>query len=146
MAIETETTNLAAEVWRELRMLFRQHRLRFLTAAAELDLHPAQAGALLQLDEPRPMHDLATELGCDNSNVTGLVDRLAARGLVDRQPSPDDRRVRHIVLTAAGRRTRNRLLERVGRPTADVERLSVDEQRQLLRLLRKVAGADEGAE
>ena len=32
------------------------------------------------------MHELATMLACDNSNVTGIVDRLEARGLVARQP------------------------------------------------------------
>ena len=50
-----------------------------------------------------PMNELAALLACDNSNVTGLVDRLEARGLVTRQPSPEDRRVKHIVLTDAGR-------------------------------------------
>lgn len=143
MATTREPTNVSAEVWTVMRTLFRQHRRRFLIAATELDLHPAQAGALLQLDEPRPMHELAAELGCDNSNVTGLVDRLATRGLVSRQPSPEDRRVRRVVLTADGRRVRERLLTRLRPPLADLnERLSADEQRQLLRLLTKVAGVD----
>ena len=74
-------------VWELFRILFGQHRRRFLIAAAALDLHPAQAGALLQLDSPLPMTELAALLACDNSNVTGLIDRLEARGLVARQPS-----------------------------------------------------------
>ncbi len=61
------------------------------------------------------MNELAALLGCDNSNVTGLIDRLEGRGLVARQPSSEDRRVKHVVLTPAGRRTRGRMLERVGR-------------------------------
>src|SRR5437763_6488875 len=97
-----KTASPADEAWTLLRTLFGQQRRRFLIAASELDLHPAQAGALLQLDSPLPMHHLATLLGCDNSNVTGLVDRLEARGLVARQPSPDDRRVKHVVLIEAG--------------------------------------------
>src|SRR5438270_12535362 len=117
-----------AEVWLLLRTLFGQQRRRFLSAASELDLHPAQAGALLQLDSPLPMHHLATLLGCDNSNVTGLVDRLAARGLVARQPSPDDRRVKHVVLTAAGRRLHEQLLDSVGRPVEGLDRLAAPEQ------------------
>jgi DNA-binding MarR family transcriptional regulator len=88
-----ETGPPAAEVWALLRTLFGQQRRRFLIAASELDLHPAQAGALLQLSSPLPMHELAGLLACDNSNVTGLIDRLEARGLVSRQPSSDDRRV-----------------------------------------------------
>lgn len=139
MPTATDRISVQAEVWGILRMLFRQHRRRFLIAAAELDLHPAQAGALLQLHEPLSMNRLAGELGCDNSNVTGLVDRLAARGLVSRRADPEDRRVRQVVLTAAGRRERERLLKRVAQPLADLGCLSDDEQRQLLELLRRAA-------
>jgi MarR family transcriptional regulator, organic hydroperoxide resistance regulator len=132
----------AAEAWALLRTLLGQQRRRFLIAASELELHPAQAGALLQLAEPLPMHELADVLACDNSNVTGLVDRLEARGLVARQPSSDDRRVKHVVLTAAGRRLRDQLLERVGRPPHGFGRLSVAEHRQLRDILRRVLEDD----
>jgi DNA-binding MarR family transcriptional regulator len=135
-----ETGSPAAEVWTLLRTLFGQQRRRFLIAASELDLHPAQAGALLQLSSPLPMNELAALLACDNSNVTGLIDRLEARGLVARQPSSEDRRVKHVVLTPAGRRLRERMLDRVGRPTEGLERLSAAEQRQLRDLLRRVLG------
>ena len=128
----------ADDAWTELRALFAQHRRRFLGAASELDLHPAQAGALLQLVSPLPMNELAAMLACDNSNVTGLVDRLEARGLVARQASPEDRRVKHIMLTAAGARMREQLLERVGRPPAGFARLAPAEQRQLRDLLRRL--------
>ena len=84
------------------------------------------------------MTELAAMLACDNSNVTGLVDRLEARGLVLRRPAREDRRVKHVVLTSAGMRMRTRLLERVGRPPAGFERLSADEQRQLYDLLHRV--------
>ena len=120
-----------------LRTLFGQQRRRFLIAASELDLHPAQAGALLQLATPLPMNELASLLACDNSNVTGLIDRLEARDLVTRQPSPYDRRVKHVVLTDAGRDLRARMLDRVGQP-AGFERLTPAEHRQLRDLMRKV--------
>jgi DNA-binding MarR family transcriptional regulator len=125
------------EAWALLRMLFGRQRRRFVIAASELDLHPAQAGALLQLEVPLPMNALATTLACDSSNVTGLVDRLEARGLVCRQPDPDDRRVKHIVLTEAGRQLRAEMIERIGRPPVGFTRLSEDEQRQLRDLLRR---------
>jgi DNA-binding MarR family transcriptional regulator len=143
--VEMSEVEPLAEVWGLFRTLFRQHRRRFLIAAAELDLHPAQAGALLQLESPLPMTELAALLACDNSNVTGLIDRLEARGLVARSPSSQDRRVKHVVLTEAGRRLRERMLARVGRPTPGFERLSADEQRQLGDLLRQVI-RDDGAE
>jgi DNA-binding MarR family transcriptional regulator len=122
-------------------LLGRQRRL-FLIAASELDLHPAQAGALLNLASPLPMNELAAVLACDNSNVTGLVDRLEARGLVARQANPNDRRVKRVVLTAAGTDLRRQLLERVSQPPAGLERLSPAEQRQLGDLLRRVVEDD----
>jgi len=131
---------VAAEAWEMLRTLFGQHRRRFLIAASELELHPAQAGALLQLATPLPMNEVATRLACDSSNVTGLVDRLEARGLVTRAARPDDRRVKHIVLTPDGQRVRDRLLDRVGRPPEELRRLSSPEQRQLRDLLRRALG------
>ena len=72
----------ADEAWELLRGLLFAERRRFFEAAAEFDLHPAQAGTLMQLDEESglPMHEIATRLACDNSNVTGIVDRLEARG------------------------------------------------------------------
>ena len=43
---------------------------------------------------------------CDNSNVTGIVDRLEAHGLVERRPAEHDRRVKTLVLTDKGIATR----------------------------------------
>lgn len=142
MATVTDSASVSDEIWTMLRTLFGRHRRRFLIAAGELDLHPAQAGALLQLGQPMPMHELAAELGCDNSNVTGLVDRLTARGLVNRMPSDDDRRVRQLVLTDAGRQLRGQLLARLRSPVAAIERLAPDSQRELLELLRQVLDAE----
>ena len=53
------------------------------------------------------MSRLADTLSCDASNVTGLVDRLESRGLVRRQPSAEDRRVKVLQLTPAGSRLRS---------------------------------------
>ena len=133
-----KTAAPADEAWTLLRTLFGQQRRRFLIAASELDLHPAQAGALLQLATPLPMNELASLLACDNSNVTGLIDRLEARDLVTRQPSSYDRRVKHVVLTDAGRDLRARMLDRVGQPPTGFERMTSAEHRQLRDLMRKV--------
>jgi DNA-binding MarR family transcriptional regulator len=132
--------SVGEEVWGLLRMLFGHHRRTFLIAAAQLDLHPAQAGALLQLPTPLSMHELAQTLACDSSNVTGLVDRLEARGLVARVPNPDDRRVKHVVLTPAGERLRAELLSRLSPLRESLECLPAAQQRQLRDLLRRVLG------
>jgi DNA-binding MarR family transcriptional regulator len=137
-AVEPDPTGTpATEIQAMLGMLFGRQRRRFLIAAGELDLHPAQAGVLLHLATPLPMTEIAARLGCDNSNVTGLIDRLQARGLVERRPSPEDRRVRLVELTEAGARLRGAMLSRLGRSPLEIDRLSVDEQAQLRDLLRR---------
>lgn len=58
---------------------------------------------LLAEDGPLPQGELAHALGVSLASVSGLVDRLAARDIVERTPSPVDGRVRLAGLTAAGR-------------------------------------------
>lgn len=129
----------ADEAWSILLRLLAAGRRRFLAAASELDLHPAQAGALLQMKPgaAMPMHELATMLACDNSNVTGIVDRLEARGLVTRRPYAPDRRVKHIVLTDAGAGLCDLIRERMSEPPEAITRLSVADQRLLRDVLRR---------
>ncbi|GAA2715318.1 hypothetical protein GCM10010429_36260 [Micromonospora olivasterospora] len=56
-----------------------------------------------------PARDLAEQLRCDRSNVTGLVDKLERAGLVERRVDPADRRQKTLVVTEAGRRMRGRV-------------------------------------
>jgi MarR family transcriptional regulator, organic hydroperoxide resistance regulator len=132
----------ADEAWGILLQLLSTGRRRFLAVAAELDLHPAQAGALLRMEPetPMPMHELATMLACDNSNVTGIVDRLEAHGLVARRPYAQDRRVKHVVLTAAGVELRDRVRSHMAEPPDEIRRLSVADQRLLRDVLRRAVG------
>lgn len=129
----------ADEAWALLRDLLFAERRRFFETASEFDLHPAQAGALLQLDQQSgsPMHELAAHLACDNSNVTGIVDRLEARGLVTRRPSELDRRVKYIVPTPRGLEIRNAMRARLAQAPAAIERLSAKDQRLLRDLLAR---------
>jgi DNA-binding MarR family transcriptional regulator len=108
--------------------------------AAEFELSPAQCHVLhlIEPGRPVPMGEVAGALSCDASNVTGLVDRLEARGLVARQPSPADRRVKVLTLTAAGKRVRAVLIERLTSPPDTIGRLSAQEQRLLVDLLRRI--------
>jgi MarR family transcriptional regulator, organic hydroperoxide resistance regulator len=129
----------ADEAWAVLRELLIAERRRFLAAASELDLHPAQAGALLQMEPGTavPMHELAMTLACDNSNVTGIVDRLEARGLVERRPYAQDRRVKHVVLTPEGADLRDRVRGRLAEAPEAIRRLTVADQRVLRDVLRR---------
>jgi DNA-binding MarR family transcriptional regulator len=49
-----------------------------------------------------PLSEISARMLCDNSNLTGIVDRLISKGLVERRPDPQDRRVSLICLTQAG--------------------------------------------
>lgn len=60
--------------------------------------------ALSEAGESLPLGQLAGRLSCVKSNITQLIDRLEADGLVARKPDPHDRRTRLAVLTAAGRK------------------------------------------
>jgi DNA-binding MarR family transcriptional regulator len=64
----------------------------------------AALNALREAGESLPLSQLAGKLACVKSNVTQLVDRLEADGLVARKPDPTDRRSRLAVMTPAGRK------------------------------------------
>jgi DNA-binding MarR family transcriptional regulator len=112
----------------------------------QFGLSPVQCHVLhlIEPGQPMPMSSLAAALSCDASNVTGLVDRLEARGLVERRPSVSDRRVKVLDLTTTGLRLRAQLLRRMtGRPLP-LSRLSGQEQRALVTLLERLFDEPEG--
>jgi DNA-binding MarR family transcriptional regulator len=135
----------ASEAWDLLASLV--YPPPFLAIAQESGLRPATLGALRILDQPRAMSEIAVFLRCDNSNVTGIVDGLEARGLAGRTASPADRRVKLIALTAEGRRLRARLMREARKPPAWLKNLSAADQRTLRDLLaRAVPGAGRQAQ
>jgi DNA-binding MarR family transcriptional regulator len=106
----------------------------FETQVMEMDLTGPQALLLRHLDAPMSMNQVACRLRCDASNVTGIVDRLEARGLVERRPIPSDRRVKQLVLTAEGTRYQRRIDDLFG-AAPGLSRLGEDERRALCDLL-----------
>ena len=126
--------------WPLLVRLFFAQRANLPPLAAELELSPAQCHVLHLIEPERPvtMGELAETLACHASNVTGLVDRLESRGLVLRRPSPADRRVKILILTPTGARLRTLLLDRMTAAPAALERLSPREQRELVRILKRL--------
>jgi DNA-binding MarR family transcriptional regulator len=128
------------EAWALIVQFFKVAKQRFLT---EFNLTPAQTQLLLQLDpeRPMPMIEVATALGCDASNVTGLVDRLEERGLIERRSDSADRRVKMVAVTTAGAKERAKLLDRWYEAPAPIAGLPQRDLRELLRILRKAAAA-----
>lgn len=135
-------TSTASEAWVLMGRLFQSSRGSFFAACGEAKLSPPQVMALrlLQPGAPMPMSELAGLMHCDNSNITGIVDRLEARGLVSRRPATHDRRVKHLVVTDAGLAVRGRLDELMAEAPEPLLSLTAAEQRQLLALLRKAVG------
>src|SRR5581483_3759676 len=137
MAAPRVRSDPATEAWKSIMKLVWAQRGRFIESASNLGLSPMQAHALRFLERPLPMNELAETLWCDASNVTGIVDRLEARGLVERRPAPDDRRVKMLVVTPEGADVRRRLRERMEQPPEALQALSAAEQRTLRDLMRK---------
>lgn len=135
---------LGSQAWLALYEYFSAQKARFAEIAADLDLTPIQAYAMYLLEEPMAMGELAHRLECDNSNCTGIVDRLEARGLIERRPAPGDRRVKLLVLTPDGEALRRRGVERFIEPAPGIASLTRDEQRTLRDLLRKALAAERG--
>ena len=142
------SVSVADQAWALLLQVgFELVSAHFAAAVAEVDLASAQARALHELDLERPisMRELAERLRSDPSNVTGLVDRLEARGLVERRPHASDRRVKGLALTAAGARLRARLFARLYSAPPAVAALAERDQRALRDVLQRVVTQPTGA-
>jgi DNA-binding MarR family transcriptional regulator len=108
------------------------------------DLTPVQYAALTTI-ETHPGIDQATLAGLiayDRTTITGVVDRLAQKGLLARQANSRDRRARVLQITDAGRR----ILCGIEPAVAAAQRimlrgLTAGEADQFLRLLRKAIAA-----
>ncbi len=85
---------------------------------------------------PTPMRRLAEQMNCEASNLTGLVDRLESRGLVERRPDPGDRRVRLLALTDEGTSLSQETWVAVARRCA-LTKLAPERRAALAELLRE---------
>jgi DNA-binding MarR family transcriptional regulator len=103
--------------------------------AEQCGLSVVQASALLRIEGSMPMRELASRLGGHASNATGIADRLAARGLVERHEDAGDRRVKRLQLTPEGAATRTRLVACMESAQTPFARLSAAQRRQLHELL-----------
>ncbi len=88
------------------------------------------------------MRKLAQRLRCEPSNVTGIVDRLETRGLVERRPDPADRRVKVAAATDEGRRVAHSLRDSLRFAREPLAGLSEEQRLTLRDLLRRMLGVE----
>src|SRR5207244_11196452 len=133
----------ALELWRLLRDEASASRTHDWTArVAECSLSLPQGKLIRELARPESQRELARRLHYDPSNITSLADSLEARGLIERRADAADRRFRLLALTPAGEQLRVSLEDRLAQPPAFLQRLTQDEQKQLLLLLTKIFDTD----
>jgi len=131
------------QIGQELATAFSEIVLRRIaliqSVSAEVGLSELQARTLFHIDpvNPAPMTEIARRAGYEPSNLTGVVDKLEARGLVKRRAATDDRRVKRVFLTREGSALRKRLIGRLYAPEPWMLALSAEDQRLLRDILRK---------
>ena len=97
-----ELLKTAETLWNASRIFF-----------ARWDIGPSQFNVLnLLQDFPEGCSqvELSRQLIMHRSNLTGLLDRMEARGLVRRTDHPSDRRIFNVKLTAEGRKLLHKIL------------------------------------
>ena len=137
---------LAEDAFERLRHIAfeGEHVERMAALGVRTKLSPGVLKTLMRLskEDGVSMGEMARAIGCDPSYVTALVDDLDDRGLARREPAPDDRRVKIVVLTDAGRILAAEIDGVLSVPPAAFSVLSVSELRQLRGLLDKVLEAE----
>ena len=103
--------------------------------------------ATLSILQDQPNIDqatLASAIAIDRATIGGIVDRLVAKGLVQRQTNPQDRRARVLSLTDEGHRILTRL-HPVVQNVQDIilQNLTAEETRGFMRLAAKISAQDE---
>jgi DNA-binding MarR family transcriptional regulator len=126
----------------------RVHQLAvalFVQEVGDLNLTPVQYSSLQTIcNQPGiDQKTLANTIGYDTSTIAGVIDRLEARGLVLRNVSPNDRRVRLITPTEQGRKTLAAVVPRMLKSQDRLlDPLSKTEKKEFLRLMKILIDAN----
>ncbi|MFE1962496.1 MarR family winged helix-turn-helix transcriptional regulator [Streptomyces sp. NPDC059479] len=105
--------------------------------ARKFSLTSQQTQLICTLSHRPSLGEMAALLGCDKTNMTGMVDRLERRGLLTREADPRDRRVSRIVLTKEGEALRTDLSAEFTKAVAErCAALTRDDRAHLARLIQ----------
>lgn len=129
-----------------VRRALQHHNTIFAEETQGRDITAPQFGALRALFELPGIDQatLAEVISLDRATVGGLVDRLEAKGLVQRIVDPDDRRARRLYLTPRGRVLLKQLRPKLVRVTERMlEPLEPHERDLLLDLLERITATED---
>jgi DNA-binding MarR family transcriptional regulator len=88
---------------------------------------------------------LAEAIGADKTRIIPTLDDLQDRGFIERRPDPDDRRVRLLELTEAGRGAKDAAQQEIQLGEERwLGKLSADDRRLFLRVLRQLSATEDG--
>ncbi len=133
------------QVWLRLARVYQkmQRQLDRILDEAGLTLPQFDVLANLGMSEGITQQALAERLLVTKGNVCGLLDRMESAGLVERRPSPTDRRANHLYLTEQGRAALKAAFPvHLGLIQQCMGQLSGAEQAKLDELLGKLEVAD----
>lgn len=123
-------------------------RLRtfFDECAVQVGLTPAQSHALMAIEGPTRMGDLAAQQTCDPSSVTSMISRLERDGFVQRVVDPHDARARLVQLSRKGTAARTKLAALLAGATDVIDELPNEQRAELAALFApsQAAAAAEG--
>ncbi|WP_077393859.1 MarR family winged helix-turn-helix transcriptional regulator [Clostridium saccharobutylicum] len=109
---------------------------------AKFDVTPVQYGILKCLwdEEYQTPKQISEILSLDSSTITGLLDRMENKGLIQRVPNKNDRRTLNVVITEEGLKYRKEIEQIIDDLNKDfLERFSEEDQKQLKNALRTIA-------
>jgi DNA-binding MarR family transcriptional regulator len=120
-------------------LLKAKHQL--MTTGVEFGLTGVQTITLVLVkpDMPSPMNTLCSFFSCDASNMTGIIDGLEQKGLVSRQSSDKDRRIKVVKILPAGNEVRDQIMGRLTGSECVFNQLTQAETEQLVALIRKMS-------
>jgi DNA-binding MarR family transcriptional regulator len=134
---------LETQIGHLLRRAHQRHVAQFEKEVGDLDLTTTQFAALAKISERGEVSQnlLGRMTAMDPATIQGVIQRLMARGLIDRRPDPNDRRATLLRLSASGRALTREAIRRVHHVSdAVLEPMSTDERAALTGLLRKLTG------
>lgn len=110
----------------------------FIRTLSPIEIRPAQYSVLIVIGANPGLSqaELADRLAIERARLVHMLDQLEKRDLIERLPSPTDRRTHALQLTREGQKTLKRAKALAARHEARLaEKLGADAHRELLRVL-----------